>query len=263
MNKSTRTKARELREAEAAAERRRRVRTTWALGIGLALIVGLLTAIVVVAINSSQKANRDSNLDGPLVNPATMSAGGTIPVGEADAPVTLEIFLDYMCPSCKQFENANSAQLSQWIEDGAVRVELHPMNFLDSQSQGTMYSTRAANAVAAVADRTPDKVWEFNNALFAQQPQEGTPGLTDEQIAQLAVRSGVPQDVADSFTKGTFEPWVAASNASASEAGITGTPSVKINGQAFKGDLYSANSLAEAVRAEAGGAAAGGAAGDR
>ena len=48
-----------------------------------------------------------------------------------------------------------------------------------------------------------------------------------------------------------------------SEAGITGTPSVKINGQAFKGDLYSANSLAEAVRAEAGGAAAGGAAGDR
>ena len=116
---------------------------------GIALIVGLLTAIVVVAINSSQKANRDSNLDGPLVNPATMSAGGTIPVGEADAPVTLEIFLDYMCPSCKQFENANSAQLSQWIEDGAVRVELHPMNFLDSQSQGTMYSTRAANAVAA------------------------------------------------------------------------------------------------------------------
>jgi protein-disulfide isomerase len=76
-------------------------------------------------------------------------------------------------------------------------------------------------------------VWAFSTALYGQQPQEGTPGLPDAKIAEIAVRAGVPQDMADSFTKRTFEPWVAALNESAGKAGVTGTPTITITGEVF------------------------------
>jgi protein-disulfide isomerase len=239
-----------MREAQALAERRRRIRTRWALGVGLAVIVALMATIVAVAANSYQ-ATKKSNLDGPLVNPAGVTAAGTIPVGKSTAPVTLEIFLDYMCPSCAQFEKANSAEIERLIKAGTVKAELHPMNFLDPTSRGTRYSTRAANAVATVADRASDKVWAFNAALYAQQPKEGTSGLSDAKIAEIAVQAGVPQGVADTFTKRTFEPWVAASNKSADKAGVSSTPTVKINGQVFTGNLHVPGPLTQAVQAAA------------
>jgi protein-disulfide isomerase len=91
-------------------------------------------------------------------------------------------------------------------------------------------------------------VWAFSTALYGQQPQEGTPGLPDAKIAEIAVRAGVPQDMADSFTKRTFEPWVAASNESAGKAGVTGTPTITITGEVFTGDMYTPGPLTQAVQ---------------
>lgn len=247
MGKETHTaKARQLREAQAAADRRRQTRVQLAWGLGLLVIVGLLVAIVVIAINSSQKAD-DSRAKGPLVTPANATASGTIPLGDKDAPVRVEVFLDYICPACGRFEQVNSPDLERLVEDGSVRVDLHPMNFLDATSQGTRYSTRAANAVATVADKAPDAVWAFHNALFARQPREGTPGLSDKEIADIAVQAGVPQAVADTFTQGTFEPWVDAANESANKAGVTGTPTVKIDDKVFEGDVFNPGPLGKAL----------------
>ena len=38
----------------------------------------------------------------------------TVVVGKADAPVTLAIYQDYMCPYCGEFERANRAALAKW-----------------------------------------------------------------------------------------------------------------------------------------------------
>lgn len=76
-------------------------------------------------------------------------------MGKADAPVTVEIYFDYMCPACGAFEAANGDELDRLLEAGVVRVELRPLSFLDDQSNGTAYSTRAANAIATVADAAP------------------------------------------------------------------------------------------------------------
>lgn len=55
----------------------------------------------------------------------------------------------------------------------------------------------------------PDKVWDFHNALYVNQPREGTEGLSDVQIADIATGVGVPADVADTFTEGTYRDWAA------------------------------------------------------
>ena len=101
-------------------------------------------------------------------------------------------------------------------------------------------------------DRETDKVVALNNALFARQPAEGGPGLSDDEIANLASDAGVPPDVVRLFTGRIFEPWVAASTTAVFETGISGTPTVKINGRVFRGDLYTVGPLTQAVAAAKG-----------
>ncbi|MBO0870387.1 MAG: thioredoxin domain-containing protein, partial [Micromonosporaceae bacterium] len=187
----------------------------------------------------------------PLVTPANLTATGAISIGQTTAPVTLEIYLDYMCPACGRFEHANNAEIDRLVKAGTVKVELRPISFLDKQSQGTRYSTRAANAVATVVDKAPGSVWAFTTALYDHQPEEGSPGLTDDQIADIARNVGITQDVVGAFQAGTFEPWVAKATDAAFANGVQGTPTVKINGKVFQGDVYSTGPLTQAIEAAA------------
>jgi protein-disulfide isomerase len=254
MGSDARRKAREERQAAAALARKRaQQRKRLFIGGGV-IIAGLLVAIVVALINAAGSSGTPEAQPpvGDVVVPANTTAKGAITVGKADAPVKLEIYLDYMCPYCGRFERANSAEIERLVADGTVRLEMYPLSFLDQQSAGTQYSTRAANAVATVADQAPDKVLAFNAALFGKQPAEGKAGLTDSEIANLATGAGVPAGVSTSFHEGKFQPWVATSTDAAFKSGISGTPTVRINGKDFKGDLYSAGPLTTAIMAAKG-----------
>jgi protein-disulfide isomerase len=254
MGKQARTASRTRRAAEVAAAVHRRKVHRFVAGIGGLVIVGLLIAIVVSLINAAgaRKSAVPTPSAKPLVAPATATATGAIAIGRPDAPVRLAVYLDYMCPYCGRFERANGAEIQRLVAAGTVLLELHPLSFLDKTSQGTRYSTRAANAVATAADRAPDTVLAFSNALYGGQPAEGSAGRSDDEIADLASTSGVPQEVVNLFRQGMFETWVATSTDSAFNNGITGTPTVKINGTVFTQDLYTTGPLTRALEAAAG-----------
>ncbi|QBX57259.1 disulfide bond formation protein DsbA [Nocardioides seonyuensis] len=238
-------------ERAAQAARQKRNQRMFAIGGGV-VILGLLIAIVLAVVNASGGGNggRDTKADGRVVVPANV-VDGVIPVGEEEAPVTVDLYYDYMCPACGAFEASNADDLTSLIEAGTVKVNLRMMNFLDAQSNGTQYSTRAGNALATVANDAPEAVWDLHNALYANQPAEGTEGLSDEEIASIATSVGVPADVADSFTDGTYRGWVAQSNQAAAEAGVNSTPTVKIDGETFEGNWAEPGVLAAAVEAAA------------
>jgi protein-disulfide isomerase len=255
MSKEARNKARELRlqqQREAERKKKRNAIIGWAGGI---IIVALLAAIVVVVINAAGKNSSTSNAggNGTVTAPAGATANGGIVIGESSAPVTVQVYFDYMCPYCGQFEKANSSELSRLIYTGKLKLELHPLNFLDEQSNGGRYSTRSANALATVADKVPGLVLAFNTALFTDQPKEGTKGLSDDKIADVAKNAGVPAAVADSFTAGTYEGWITQSTQTAlTKDGVSATPTIKINGKVFGGDLLTAGPLTQAIEAAAG-----------
>ncbi|WP_093621315.1 DsbA family protein [Actinoplanes philippinensis] len=215
------------------------------MGIGGAIIVALVAAIVVAVLT----ATKDTKAEGPLVTPAAATANGGIRVGAAGAGTTVAVYLDYMCPFCGRFERANSADLGALVAEGGVALELHPMSFLDHASNGAEYSTRAANAVVTVADRDAAHLLAFNNALFENQPAEGGSGLDDTRIASLAAAAGVPATVISTFTDRTYVPWIQQATRAAFDSGITGTPTVKINGVATGVDLYTAGPLRAAITA--------------
>lgn len=250
MSKQARLRTQELRRAqhEAAMRQARRRRVTLAVG-GL-VILALVVAIVVAVVKASGGDDGPS-ASGEVVVPRNASASGAIPVGDEAAPVTVEIYYDYMCPACGLFEATNGDELDRLLEEGVARFELRPISFLDEQSDGTEYSTRSANAIAAVADAAPESVWSFHTALYEHQPEEGSDGLSDDEIADIATDAGVPADVVDSFTDGTYRGWVADVTEKAFDSGIQGTPTVKIDGEVFQGDVYTVGPLTDAIESAA------------
>lgn len=260
---AARAKARELREQNAKKARSRK----WVLQGLIAVAVLAVIAIVVIPISQSVNNNkafvRPANmatdgiiLKGPAMAAITSPAGpdGSIGVSLTTAPVAgaanIVLYEDYLCPACKAFDDANAATLEQLVNSGAATLDVHPIGMLWQKSNGTEYSRRAAGAAACVANFSPNSFWAFNQLLYANQPQEGTAGLTDAQLQQLAdsVNPENQSDIDSCIKNKTFVPWVkgitdAALNgpmtAAAKAAGETsvGTPTVLVNGQKYTGSI--------------------------
>jgi protein-disulfide isomerase len=166
--------------------------------------------------------------------------------------VTVDLYEDLQCPNCQAFEAAGGQTLAQLVAAGTVQLHYHPMAFLDS-SANQRYSTRSLNAAAAVLSAAgPDAFQRFHDLLYAHQPPESGPGLTDDQLVGYAQQAGatgtqVEQEIRDL----TFGDWVAASTDQASKDGVTGTPTVFVDGTRLT-DL-SAAGVTAAVRAAQGG----------
>jgi protein-disulfide isomerase len=244
---STRERARErAAERRAAEERARRRRRTVVGGVVAAVLV--LLAVVVVIVVQTQRTS--TSADAPA--PAGTAAGGTaFPVGADDAPVTVDVYEDFLCPVCRSFEDAAGETLAGLVDDGTVRVRYRPIAFLDRASTDE-YSTRALNAAAVVfAAAGPDGFRTFHEALFAEQPAEGGPGLGDDRLVELAAEAGASGDaVAGDITGLRYGDWTRTVTDAASQAGITGTPTVLVDGERLA-DL-TAEGLADAVQRAAG-----------
>jgi protein-disulfide isomerase len=200
-----------------AAERRRK-----ALLGGLVAAVVLVAAVIVgVAVYSGQQADT-------FATPKGGDRAG-VTIGNAGAQVTVDVYVDYLCPHCKRFESEAGQTLDKLVSDGTAKVVYHPIAILDDASS-SKYSTRAANAAGCAADA--GKFAEFTKALFDKQPAEGTAGLSNDELIQLGRDAGVSSSNFNKCVKdGKYTDWTAAITEAASKAGVTGTPTVKVNGK--------------------------------
>jgi protein-disulfide isomerase len=187
--------------------------------------------------------SRTANVSAPSKVPAgTNREGDGIVLGSG--PVTVDAYIDFLCPFCKRFEEASGPALMRMVEEGAITMVYHPLGFLDRLST-TNYSTRAAAASGCASDvgRFP----EYRDALFANQPPEGGPGLSDDQLIQLGQAAGIGDEpFAACVAQGTHLDWVAYVTARAMEGGVSGTPSTFVEGVPVPAN---SQTIAEAVAA--------------
>jgi protein-disulfide isomerase len=215
-------KAAEMRRAQLAAERRRRTLAVSAIAVGvIVIIVGVFVAI---QTRSSAPTVAASGVRG-----ATGNYGFV--VGEAGAPVNMVVYEDFQCPVCKSLEVTDGAMLNQKIADGTVKIEYRPIAILDRAST-TSYSSRALNAAACVRNDSTSTVWKaYHDLLFKQQPEEGSAGLTDAQLTTLATQAGAKAPaVGTCIADDTFKNWASSATEASSKDGVSGTPTVRLNG---------------------------------
>ncbi|WP_277209303.1 DsbA family protein [Isoptericola croceus] len=241
-----------LARQQKQAQRDRRNRFLVFGGLGVA-IIALVAVAAFILINEGAKKNVE---DIPLAEvsdvPSTATESGGIPVGsdlvagtENEGAPVVDEYLDYMCPACGQFTQTNGADVEALLTSGDATVVYYPVSILDRSSRGSDYSTRAAAAAYWLADQAPEAFYEFNKAVFANQPEQNTTGLDDDELAELAESVGAPADVAggiaDGTARATYGQYVysLSNEVTADESlfnanGSFGTPTVLIDGQRFE-----------------------------
>jgi protein-disulfide isomerase len=224
------------RKYNALLEARRRdaqVRTRYLTG-SLAVVVVLVTVIGI-----GVQANR-AKIQGDLTATNASTKNGVV-VGKA-APVTVDLFEDFQCPNCLAFEQATHADIAAKIKAGTVQARYHTMAFLDGSSNGNRYSSRAANAALCASDVNVDTFVKLHDILYGKdtsgkqvQPAEGTNGRTDTQLLGYARQAGISGANLTTFqscvTGETHKALVQAITDNASKRGVSGTPTVMVNGK--------------------------------
>lgn len=235
----------ELRaQQERAAKRNRLI----AIIAAAAVLIGFIVLVIVIL----GQGDKDEVSEAQQVQPpfAADSGGGIVmdadgivtppadaaddwPVGAFGDTVVVTVYSDPICPWCAVFEEMAMPVLDEMRLAGDVVVDHRVVGNLDSQSMGSLYSTRAAQALYTVADLAPEAYLDFETALFANQPAEGTTGLTDEEIADIAADAGVPTAAVDAIADGTYTWWVGQVTDAARDLydGRLATPSVRLNGE--------------------------------
>ncbi|WP_406001035.1 thioredoxin domain-containing protein [Streptomyces sp. NBC_00829] len=175
--------------------------------------------------------------------PESLDADGTtITVGDPEAAVTVHLYEDPRCPTCKEFETAGGAL---GLREATVRREVKSTytlaSFLDDRVGGSG-SKKAVNALRAALEK--GKFAQYHEVLYANQPDESVDGYTDAHLLKLAEQvkglRGPDFDLAVKSMK--YRVFVAASEQAYERAGGAkdprgpGTPTADINGKRIPPD---------------------------
>ena len=162
------------------------------------LTIGLLVATVGCTKQIAGTAQPDPNKP-PL---ALSEDGYGIVAGFDNAPIRIEIFTEPQCSHCADLQADFGDQLAYYIGVGQLKVTYRPLTFLDEEPDG--HSARVSNALFLAAEgpgATGTEFQRFVEELWANQ-DPGGPGPTDEEMAEMAGKAGMPEDIANKIGDG-------------------------------------------------------------
>ncbi len=147
--------------------------------------------------------------------------------GPAKAPVTIVEFSDMQCPHCAKAAPAIDELL-------ALEPEAHFI-FQNFPLPAHDWAEKAAGYVDCVGRATNDAVWKFIQKAFDEQANI-TEANADEKLKAIATASGANAgEIAACATTPATKTRVEASLALGRSVGVTGTPTLFINGRSVPG----------------------------
>jgi protein-disulfide isomerase len=164
----------------------------------------------------------------PVNGPAAIAAmfagipqhGDTL--GKADAPVTMVVFEDPQCPYCAEWNLGTlPTVLTQFVRTGKIKLVYRGILIIGSNS--------ATGLRAVVGAGAQNKLWNMNEALYANQGKENSGWITSNLVLALAADLGIDgkQLVKDANSKATTRALGAAAT-EATKDKVQGTPSFEI-----------------------------------
>jgi len=213
--------ARQRALADQQAAQRRKERRLLAAIVSVVVVVLVGGGIGLQAWRANRAPQAGSVTPGETSAPVTITASHPISWGSAGAPVTIDLYSDFHCPHCAEFEEQYGQTLTDAQEAGQITLRIFPMAFIDDGSMS------AANAFACAA------VAGFGETYYAALFANHTLDWSDSQLTQLAqqVNGSVPDTFSTCVTQRSHEDWVNSINDAASAAGVTGTPTMFLDGQ--------------------------------
>jgi protein-disulfide isomerase len=152
-----------------------------------------------------------------------VSIKGAPSKGPDNAPVTIVKFEDYQCPYCRQVQPILRELLSQYSDKIRLVHKDLPLDAIHPQARLAAEAARCAGEQG--------KFWNYHDALYASSPN-----ATQENLKSYAKELGL--DV-DAFVRclgsGKFKSVVQRDLVEGAQLGVTGTPTLFINGREISG----------------------------
>jgi protein-disulfide isomerase len=226
----TKREERAAAAARVAQEARRRERRSTFIKVG-AVVVAIAAIIAVSVVVGLSRGGDSGNVDSSSVN-SSQASRYSLTVGDQNAPHTIVIYEDFLCPFCDQLELASRDQLAPLAADGKVYLDYRPFHLLAPD-----YSKQALNAFAVVLKASgPQVAKKFHDLLYEHQPSEQGPFPSMDKLVDLAVQAGADEskvraDIEDTTSQ---QAWVDGATKAAQQAGVQATPTVLLDGQPFQ-----------------------------
>lgn len=220
-------------------ERRpRRVSTGLVVFVVLALAIAVGGGVQYWRGHSAVKVSPSA-----AAEPAVITGPGTdgqgVTVGQASAKAQIDLYVDFRCPHCKDFEDEAGPTLDQLVDDGTAKVTYHPLAFVNPKA-----SPRLANAFACAA--AAGKPRGYADELYAGFEKV----WSSDQLLSLGKQLGI-QDPGfqQCVNSGSRAGWVDSIGKAAAARGVNGTPTVFVNGTMLPTDELTPEGIKAAVSA--------------
>jgi protein-disulfide isomerase len=225
--RSARERLAEERKKQALKAKRTRSLTIIVSAIGiLALVVGIGVAY---ANKKEERAAKATVYSGALAPVSRDSDGSIVMAAQGTTAPLLEVFEDFQCPICKEFEAASGSTIKKLAAEGKVKVAYHPFQLFQQAPESTN-SRRAANASLCVP---ADKWISYHDTLFQNQPKEGSNGFTTKDLTQwgqdLGFGDAAFQKCVSGTEKGSQLDQITKN--ALDDRKVTGTPTVYLDGK--------------------------------
>ena len=261
---AARLKAKELKEAEERRARRNAIaRRSFIGGVGVAAAGGL-GYLGYLALNrnkkqypeagkglATEKANQDGVPKQVLADASwTYGDGSQLDTVAASAPI-LDIYFDYSCSHCAQFEGIHTQEINQLLSDKKITLALHPCKILKQD-----WTSAVMNAMGVVLDEAPAQSLSFHGAAFEILSQvlqtKDQRNMTVDGLDAAATKVNVPTEVSAKFKAAIdsdkYKNWVELGDEAFSDRKLQATPTVFFKGEKIDlNTLQSPTSLTELV----------------
>ncbi len=224
-NKPKLSKRQALREERKRREQRKRLFTILAI-VGAAIIV--IGLVLIPTIQTSLAPVGEFIQITPAVIPL---AEGTA-VGDPNSSIKVEVFEDFRCTACKSYSEVFEPQvIENHASKGEIYYVIYNYPFLDDQNP-VKDSDRAAYASESAADQ--NRFWDYHKLIFANLnfvPNE----FSEKRLTAFAKSLGLDMDAFSNCMNSNAVKSIINDNlARGSQMGVTGTPSVFVNGTDIK-----------------------------
>ena len=244
---TTRRSARQQRIANREANRQlSRAGTRGSSGGNNSFLLYTLVALAIAAVVigaayvlTNQKSSGNGQLGDPITPAGSFITPSTIPMdgrtlGNANAGITIDLWEDFQCTNCWTFTRVIEPQIvANYVQTGKAKIVFHDLIVIDGNVGGTESFDSAGAAICA---NDQGKFWQFHDWLFANQYTEGSGAYTKTRIKALFSAmndaDGKTLDVSkfnSCVDNGSHDADVKKEQTSL-PSGVTGTPSVLING---------------------------------
>lgn len=205
----------------------------WLVG-GSIVLIGLI--IFAIRLNSGATA-------GPIDQPDVPEAWiDGMSLGDPAAPVLVEAYEDFLCPHCREWTESVERQLrDSYIKDGQVRFVYHTFP-LEGFAPGSRLAAQGAYCAAA-----QNYFWPYHDRLFSVQTRGQSAymieelisyasglGLNEREFTQCMSAMANAQDISATVQEGVSR-------------GVSGTPSVFINGESVQSDWGTVQSTIDSL----------------